>query len=139
MHNITECTNVLHNNMYLYIIMYHSILCSRQATLLILVRPKDPVPAHLKNGIVYKVPCKVCSKAYVGQSGRSLECRLPSDRLGDSTCSGLLQVLICQVHAGIMAHPPTCWTIEQEQGPLPNIRILFTFFLTCPFSSYLRS
>ena len=36
-------------------------VCFRPARTLrqILVRPKNPVPAHLKNGIVYKVPCKV--------------------------------------------------------------------------------
>ena len=40
------------------------------------MKPKDPVPVDRVNGVVYRVPCKVCSKAYVGQSGRSLSCRL---------------------------------------------------------------
>ena len=42
----------------------------------ILVNPKDPIPIQHKVGIVYRVPCKDCPKVYVGQSGRTLECRI---------------------------------------------------------------
>ena len=42
----------------------------------LLVRPKDPIPPNLINEVIYKVPCKQCDKVYVGQAGRSLDCRL---------------------------------------------------------------
>ena len=41
-----------------------------------LVRPKDPVPPEERVGVVYRIPCKDCTKAYVGQSARSLVLRL---------------------------------------------------------------
>ena len=41
----------------------------------LLVKPKDPVPPNLINGIIYRVPCKQCNKVYVGQTGR-FDCRL---------------------------------------------------------------
>ena len=41
-----------------------------------LVRPKDPVLPEERIGVVYRIPCKDCSKAYVGQSARSLTLRL---------------------------------------------------------------
>ena len=33
-------------------------------------------PPNLINGVIYRVPCKQCDKVYIGQIGRSLECRL---------------------------------------------------------------
>ena len=42
----------------------------------ILVKPKNPIPSDQLNGVVYKIPCKNCTKTSVGQSGRSLACRI---------------------------------------------------------------
>ncbi len=41
-----------------------------------LVRPKDPVPPVEQVGVIYKIPCMDCTKAYIGQSGRTLAMRL---------------------------------------------------------------
>ena len=38
----------------------------------LLSRPKDQVPDLQRSGVVYKIPCAVCSKAYIGQTGRRL-------------------------------------------------------------------
>ena len=37
---------------------------------------QGPLPETSWNGIVYKIPCKDCPKLYIGQSKRSLKCRL---------------------------------------------------------------
>ena len=42
----------------------------------VLAKPKDAVPMLSHNGIVYKIPCKDCPKTYIGQSKRSLQCRM---------------------------------------------------------------
>ena len=125
----------------------------------ILIRPKDPTPALLKNGTVCKVPCKVCSKAYVGQSGRLLECRLKEHqhavRNGDVAASAIAEhawksdhwidwerahvldscrylyarCMLESWHIHQLAEP-----LNRERGPLPNI-----VFITCPsLSSYLH-
>ena len=128
-------------------------VCFRPAQTLrqILVRPKDPVPAHLKNGTVYKVPCKVCSKAYVGQSGRSLECRLKEHQC--TVHNGNVAASAIAEHAWKYDHQTewerarvldSCrylyarrmlesWHIHQcadplnrERGPLPNIYSLLS-------------
>ena len=42
----------------------------------ILVHPKDKLET-LENGeIVYKIPCKICNKAYIGETGRQLKTRI---------------------------------------------------------------
>ena len=38
----------------------------------LLSRPKDQVPDLQRSGVVYKIPCAVCSKVYIGQTGRRL-------------------------------------------------------------------
>ena len=38
----------------------------------LLSRPKDQVPDLQRSGVVYKIPCVVCSKVYIGQTGRRL-------------------------------------------------------------------
>ena len=41
-----------------------------------LVKPKDPTLNHHQIGVVYRVPCRDCPQAYIGQSGRTLQCRM---------------------------------------------------------------
>ena len=38
----------------------------------LLSRSKDQVPDLQRSGVVYKIPCAVCSKVYIGQTGRRL-------------------------------------------------------------------
>ena len=56
---------------------------------------KDPVPTSTLNGVVYRIPCKDCEHAYVGQSGRSLDCRVKEHqravRNGDTNASALAE------------------------------------------------
>ena len=42
----------------------------------LLVKPKDPVPMDIQNGVVYRIPCKDCEKMYVGQTDRPLAWRV---------------------------------------------------------------
>ena len=44
------------------------------------IKPKDPTPNHQQTGIIYRVTCRDCPQAYVGQSGRTLECRMKEHR-----------------------------------------------------------
>ena len=59
------------------------------------MKPKAPVPVDRVNGVVYRVPCKGCTKTYVGQSGRSLTCRLKEHqhavRNGDVMASAIAE------------------------------------------------
>ena len=41
-----------------------------------LMRLKTRIPEERKRGVVYKVPCKECSKTYVGETKRTLKVRL---------------------------------------------------------------
>lgn len=36
------------------------------------MRVKNVRPAEMKKGAVYEIPCKDCSKVYIGETGRSL-------------------------------------------------------------------
>ena len=45
-----------------------------------LVHPKDPVPINCRKGVVYSIPCAECPRAYIGQTGRSLDHRLQEHR-----------------------------------------------------------
>ena len=36
-----------------------------------LVQPKDPVDSQKQDGVEYKIPC-VCSKVYIGKTGRCM-------------------------------------------------------------------
>ena len=42
----------------------------------LLSRPKDRVDNLERPGVVYRVPCASCQCCYIGQTGRSLSCRL---------------------------------------------------------------
>ena len=37
---------------------------------------KDPSPINSRAGAVYKIPCAECPASYVGETGRTLECRI---------------------------------------------------------------
>ena len=41
-----------------------------------LVHPKDTIPEWQRKDVVYSVPCNECSRAYIGQTGRSLDHRI---------------------------------------------------------------
>ena len=60
-----------------------------------LVKPKDPVPVDQQNGVVYRIPCGDCEKAYVGQSGCSLACRIKEHQRavggGDTNASAIAE------------------------------------------------
>ena len=61
----------------------------------VLVRPKDPVPPRSLNGIIYRIPCRDCGHAYLGQSGCSLSSRVKEHqravRNGDINASALVE------------------------------------------------
>ena len=42
----------------------------------LLVRPKDQVKKEDQGQVVYRIPCKMCNKAYVGETGRQLKTRI---------------------------------------------------------------
>ena len=57
-------------------------------------KPKDPTPSEKKPGIVYSVPCKACTKEYVGLSKRTLKERINEHKracdygnINDSACA----------------------------------------------------
>ena len=60
-----------------------------------LVKPRDPVPIEQQNGVVYRIPCGDCESTYVGQSGRSLACRMKEHqravRGGDTNASAIAE------------------------------------------------
>ena len=113
----------------------------------LLVRPKDPVPPELLNGVVYRIPCRDCDQAYVGQSGRSLSCRVKEHQRafpnGDTNASALAEHAWKEGHyvdwqnaevleANQQYWRPRCllesWHINKEskpmnreRGPLPEI------------------
>ena len=38
----------------------------------ILVHPKDPIPKQERSCVVYRIPCTNCTRAYIGQTSRTL-------------------------------------------------------------------
>ena len=42
----------------------------------VLTRVKDPSHRNSRAGAVYKIPCAECSASYVGETGRTLKCRI---------------------------------------------------------------
>ncbi|XP_070398607.1 uncharacterized protein [Nothobranchius furzeri] len=40
-----------------------------------LVHPKDKISAGQKCGVIYEIPCKICNKTYIGETGRQLNTR----------------------------------------------------------------
>lgn len=62
----------------------------------ILMRPKDPIPHEepVGVGVVYRIPCKDCPKAYIGQSGRSLVLRLKEHKRAVHNCDTNASALV---------------------------------------------
>ena len=110
------------------------------------MRPKDPTPPEQRNGVIYRIPCKDCTMAYIGQSGRSLACRIKEHKRavqnGDQNSSALAEHAWQQQHhvdwaaAEVLESTrnwyPRCmiesWHIHREansmnreRGPLPHI------------------
>ncbi|XP_060679282.1 uncharacterized protein LOC132813914 [Hemiscyllium ocellatum] len=46
-----------------------------------LTRTKEPIPNMSKTNVVYKIPCKDCTKHYIGQTGRQLTTRIHEHQL----------------------------------------------------------
>ncbi|XP_072449672.1 uncharacterized protein [Chiloscyllium punctatum] len=46
-----------------------------------LTRTKDLTPSMSKTNVVYKIPCKDCTKHYIGQTGRQLMIRIDEHQL----------------------------------------------------------
>ena len=110
------------------------------------MRPKDPTPPKQRNGVIYRIPCKDCTMAYIGQLGRSLACRIKEHKRavqnGDQNSSALAEHAWQQQHhvdwaaAEVLESTrnwyPRCmiesWHIHREansmnreRGPLPHI------------------
>ena len=118
-------------------VTFHPFITLRQE----LVHPKDPVPINRKKGVVYSIPCAECPRAYIGQTGRSLDHRLQEHRRalknGDVAASAIAEhVFSCNhkvdlskasvidatpphpdtLHAGILAHTaPSCLPEQWER------------------------
>ncbi|XP_030849793.1 uncharacterized protein LOC115927720 [Strongylocentrotus purpuratus] len=41
-----------------------------------LTRPKDSIPPHRRDGIVYNIPCKGCDRSYIGEIARPIKERI---------------------------------------------------------------
>jgi hypothetical protein len=118
----------------------HSTLCR------LLVRPKDPVPPDNRKGVVYRIPCMCCSQSYIGQTGRTLTCRLKEHKRavsqGDFNASALAEHAVNTGHqidwsnAGVLDSSQfyyqrlylESWYIQQhkdtlnrERGLLPSV------------------
>ena len=68
----------------------------------LLVRPKDPIPPDSRKGVVYKIRCKDCFQSYIGQTGRTLSCRIKEHKRavsqGDSNASALAEHVLNTGH-----------------------------------------
>ena len=101
-----------------------------------LVHPKDPIPEWQRKGVVYSVPCNECSRAYIGQTGRSLDHRIAEHRRalrnGDVAASAPAEHVFTAGHkmdlskaTVIDTHPHAqtrclleSWHIQHERTPL---------------------
>ena len=101
-----------------------------------LVHPKDPVPINRRKGVVYSIPCAECSRAYIRQTGRSLDHRLQEHcralKNGDVAASAIAEHVFSCNHkvdlskaSVIDAHPHTqtrcmleSWHIQHHPASL---------------------
>ena len=42
----------------------------------LLVHPKDKIDSKDKSEVVYQIPCKICNKSYIWETGRKFDTRL---------------------------------------------------------------
>ena len=122
-----------------------------------LVHPRDLVPMEEQKGVVYCVPCKGCSKKYIGLTGRSLKHQLAEHRRalkkGDVAISALAEHALETGHPVDLSkaevidyHPFTTnrcllesWhiqhttdTLNRERGTLPTVYSLYSPSSTWP-------
>ena len=101
-----------------------------------LVHPKDPVPVNRRKGVVYSIPCTECPRAYIRQTGRSLDHQLQEHRRalknGDVAASAIAEHAFSCNHkvdlskaSVIDAHPHTqtrcmleSWHIQHHPASL---------------------
>ena len=57
---------------------YNIVVAHKPTTMLrdVLTRVKDPSPKNSRVGTVYKITCAECPASYLGETGRTLECRI---------------------------------------------------------------
>ena len=112
----------------------------------ILTNVKDPVPVGSRSDVVYRIPCGECTNSYIGQTKRSMGCRIKEHQRatfeGNKNASALAEhsidaghkiswddaeILDCcnNLRARIMLES---WyiqkerdTLNREHGPLPSI------------------
>ena len=120
--------------------------CPHQTLRRTLVHLKDRIEPERRAGVVYKIPCRSCTKVYVGQTGRTLEHRLKEHRRalvsGDVMGSAVAQHAVDEGHeiewssaTVIDGHPNfhrrcalEAWHIRSQDGlmnrdagPLPQV------------------
>ena len=70
-------------------------LCPPRTLRHLLVNPKDRVDSRERPGVVYRIPCASCSYCYIGETGRTLSCRLKEHKYAvrsrDITSSALAE------------------------------------------------
>ena len=88
--------------------------------------PKDPVPVNRRKSVVYSIPCAECPRAYIGQTGRSLDHWLQEHRRalknGDVAASAIAEHVFSCNHkvalsraSVIDAHPRTqTWCMQES-------------------------
>ena len=67
-----------------------------------LVHLKDRSPPQQWSGVVYRIPCRTCTKVYIGQTGRTLEHRVKEHRRalvsGQSSLSAVAEHAMEEMH-----------------------------------------
>ena len=111
-----------------------------------LVHVKDSIPTEQRSGVVYRIPCSECPKAYIGQTGRPLMQRVKEHRRALTTGNYLTSAAaehalttnhaIDWDHATVIDHHPHAsqrcllesWhivsqpeSLNREVGPLPDV------------------
>ena len=63
----------------------------------LLVHPKDKKDITQTSDVVYDIPCKGCSKSYIGETGRQFEYRLNEHKKDADTIRGGLYRVMFQI------------------------------------------
>ena len=111
-----------------------------------LVHLKDHIPLQQRSGVVYRIPCRTCTKVYIGQTGHTLEHRVKEHRRalvsGQSSLSAVAEHAMEEMHdidwmgaTVVDGHPHfhqrcalEAWhirsqdsTMNRDAGPLPSV------------------